>query len=358
MTSSHLAPLQQAAARRQIELLPLTGNEAAWDAVLGACAYAPVSHTRQMVAYQHCYAAQSCTAFEDCSVVIRHARQVIGVWPLNVRRGPDGSAIGSNEGPVLPPLFAAQTGRKLHRAVIVALAETLDELAAHAGSPEWAGSESFGGEQGCSEWHLLLMERGARLAAGHEIYADLGRALVDIKSALRKSYKSLLTEAERHWRATIHRGACDDVFDEFRRLHLRVAGRATRSMETWDRQMGALRENAAFLVSLHDADATLVGAGLFHVSPHEALYAVGAYDRSLFDKPLGHLVQWRALQEMQRLNLRWYKLGARPYPGESPAPNAKELSIAHFKQGFASHVYPRWMTHLSLPENHAAGDPS
>ncbi len=347
MTAAHLAFLQEAAAARQLELAPLAGNEAAWDALVAASAYAPVSHTRHMVAYQHCYAAQSCIAFEDCSVAIRHAGQIVGVWPLNVHAGPGGPEIGSNAGAVLPPLFAAHVGRKQRRAHIVALAETLGDLARHAGTEAWRSGESFAGECGCSEWHQFLMECGARADVGHEIYADLGRELADIKCTLRKSYKSLLTTAARHWRATVHRGACDDVFEEFRRLHLRVAGRATRSMETWERQMDALRENAAFLVSLHDEADTLVGAGLFHVSPHEALYAVGAYDRELFDKPLGHLVQWQAIQEMQRLGLRWYKLGARPYPGDAPAPNAKELSIAHFKQGFASHVFLHH--HMTMP---------
>ena len=356
MTPTYMDALLRAAAAQRLELVPLAGNEAAWDTVVAASFYAPVSHTRRMVAYQHCYAAQSCPAFEDCSVVIRHAGQAIGVWPLNVRVATDGPAVGSNDGSVLPPLFAAQTGRKLLRSTIVSLAAVIEEVARRAGLSSWQGTESFGGEDGCSEWHLLAMERGARLAVGHEIYADLGRTLADIKSTLRKSYKSLLTEAERHWRAAIHHGACEDVFDEFRRLHLKVAGRATRSMETWDRQMEALHAEAAFLVSLRDADETLVGAGLFHVSPHEALYAVGAYDRSLFDKPLGHLVQWQAIQEMQRLGLRWYKLGARPYPGDTPAPNAKELSIAHFKQGFASHVFLRHHVTIPLKKTAASDD--
>ena len=86
----------------------------------------------------------------------------------------------------------------------------------------------------------------------------------------------------------------------------------------------------------------MVGGGLFHVTRDECEYAVGAYDRSLFDKPLGHVVQYHAIEEMKRRNIRWYKLGPRFYPADVPHPTQKELSIADFKQGFASHIFARF----------------
>jgi len=131
------------------------------------------------------------------------------------------------------------------------------------------------------------------------------------------------------------------VWDEFRLLHLAVAGRATRSLQSWDAQLQAIAAQAAFLVYLRDPDGRMVGGGLFHISRDEGLYAVAAYDRALFDKPLGHVVQYQAILEMKNRHLRWYKLGSRVFPVDEPPPSAKELSIAEFKQGFASHVFPR-----------------
>lgn len=84
----------------------------------------------------------------------------------------------------------------------------------------------------------------------------------------------------------------------------------------------------------------MVGGGFFQVTRDEGVYAVAAYDRALFDKPLGHAVQYRAVEEMKNRGIRWYKIGARPYPGDQPPPSAKELRIAEFKQGFASHIFP------------------
>ena len=80
----------------------------------------------------------------------------------------------------------------------------------------------------------------------------------------------------------------------------------------------------------------------------ESLYGVGAYDRSLFDKPLGHVVQFRAIQELQNRRIRWHKLGARSYPSEQPPPTSKELTIGDFKQGFATHLLLRYELKFEL----------
>jgi lipid II:glycine glycyltransferase (peptidoglycan interpeptide bridge formation enzyme) len=53
--------------------------------------------------------------------------------------------------------------------------------------------------------------------------------------------------------------------------------------------------------------------------------------------PLGHVVQYRAIEEMKKRGIRWYRIGERVYQGTE-----KELHIADFKHGFASHVFPRF----------------
>ncbi len=94
----------------------------------------------------------------------------------------------------------------------------------------------------------------------------------------------------------------------------------------------------------------MVGGGFFSTSRDEGQYSVGAYDRSLFDKPLGHVVQYRAIEEMRGRGIRWYKLGARPYLSDIPIPTDKEMSISDFKQGFASHIFPRYCLKHSITE--------
>lgn len=174
---------------------------------------------------------------------------------------------------------------------------------------------------------------------GHEMFVDLTLSIQEIRAAFRKRYKSLISVAERQWFATVCSSTSTETWDEFRRLHLEVAGRSTRSQESWARQHEAIAAGNAFFVYLRDTAGRMVGGGLFHVSRDEGLYAVGAYDRALFDKPVGHLVQYLAIIEMQRRGLKWYKIGSCAYPGDSPPPSAKEIAISHFKQGFATHHF-------------------
>jgi hypothetical protein len=49
--------------------------------------------------------------------------------------------------------------------------------------------------------------------------------------------------------------------------------------------------------------------------------------------------------EMKKRGLRWHKIGLRPYSSEVPSPTEKELSIGEFKQGFATHLFPRYVLH-------------
>ena len=114
-----------------------------------------------------------------------------------------------------------------------------------------------------------------------------------------------------------------------------------------------IKAGAAFFVYLRDpSDQRMVGGGLFQITRDECVYAVGAYDRDLFDKPLGHVVQYSAMEKAIALGLKWTKIGYRPFPGDLPAPSGKEISIGEFKQGFSTHTFPRFIfTHAINPES-------
>jgi len=61
----------------------------------------------------------------------------------------------------------------------------------------------------------------------------------------------------------------------------------------------------AFSVYLRDTEGAMIGGGFFNFTRDEGVYSVGAYDRSLFDKPLGHVVQFRAIEELKSRGIRW-----------------------------------------------------
>jgi FemAB family protein len=164
-----------------------------------------------------------------------------------------------------------------------------------------------------------------------------------IRAAWRKSYRPLATAGLRSW--SVHLMDADalqrETWDDFRRLHFRVAGRETRPLSTWEQQWRMIVAGEALLIWLGDAEGRMVGGGFFQLTDCEALYSVAAYDRDLFAKPLGHVVQAHAIGEFKRRGIHWYKLGAMKFPGDHDKPSAKDLSIGMFKQGFASHLFAK-----------------
>jgi FemAB family protein len=174
------------------------------------------------------------------------------------------------------------------------------------------------------------------------MFVDLSLDLGEIKSRFRKSFKSLITTGYKLWSVGVLNSPRPQVWNQFRALHRSVAGRATRSESSWDLQYRAIIEGDGLLIHLHDTNGNMVGGAFFNTTRDEGYYSVGAYERKLFDKPVGHLAQYHAISEMSRLGMRWYRIGMRPYPETVPTPTAKQMSIADFKQGFSTHLFPAY----------------
>ena len=115
----------------------------------------------------------------------------------------------------------------------------------------------------------------------------------------------------------------------------------TKDDDCWDLQKEEIKNNSAFLIRLTDKEQKMVGGGYFTLTRDEGVYSVGAYDRDLFDKPVGHLVQFEAIKEFVRRKITWYKIGNYSYIGDTPPPTKKEVTIGDFKKQFSSHLFHR-----------------
>jgi FemAB family protein len=315
-----------------------------WEQVLEQAAYVPVSYSQAMINYQGAYFGGLSKAWQDCSLVLFNDRKPCAVWPISVALNDSRWSISSAGDAVVGPLFSRHLSNKSVKSLVTACAGFLNAFAAQVGC-DIRYQESFRDSDGLSEWYLRTVQEAPPKAVKHDLYIDLRPDLTSIRGHFRKSYKPLISSGEKLWQVAVSCKSEPSVWEEFRLLHLAVAGRETRTLQSWDAQLQAIAAQAAFLVYLRDPDGRMVGGGLFHITRDEGLYAVAAYDRALFDKPLGHVVQYHAILEMKKRQLRWYKLGSRVFQGDEPQPSPKELSIAEFKQGFASHVFPRIELH-------------
>jgi FemAB family protein len=318
-----------------------------WEQVWHSLPYQSVAYSISMIDYQRSYFRDAGWILDDASLVLRTDGRPCAIWPLTLG-GPNGSPqITSAGAAVMAPVFTPGLSPRVVKKICTRAIAFLRLLCAKQGlaDPVLEQGPSPGlVTEGASEWHQQLLVAGANVMLRHDLYADLGPSLLDIRASFRKSFRPLINVGLRNWSVFVldQTNASETDWEAFKQLHCDVSGRTTRCDETWALQHSMLRTGEAFLVGLRDpADQRLVGAGFFQCTRDEGLYAVGAYDRSLFDRPLGHVVQQRAIETMKARGVRWYYIGERHYPQDQPKPTDKQVSIAAFKQGFASHLFQR-----------------
>lgn len=335
--------MKQIATTHGLSVSLRTENPNLWADTLIRCPYIPVVYTNSSINFQYAYQRGHGGNWEDLSVIVYWDNKPTALWPLSFSNKDGKNVISSHGFPVLPPLFTTECPEGSRKRIIKSCLDIADMLARSAGIVSWDSAESFNDNYGLSCWHSDAMARDATCTIQHEMYLDLRQDIAAIKKNFRKSYKSLITSGMRLWSVCVLDTPDETTWNQFRELHFKVSGRKTRSEDTWAIHLHDIKIERAFLVYLLDRAGQMIGGGFFNFTRDEGLYAVAAYDRALFDKPLGHVVQYRAIEELKKRGVHWYKIGLRPYRSESPTPSGKEISIGEFKQGFASHLFPRFI---------------
>lgn len=332
----------------ELEVIPRNNNKQLWQLVLDNAAYVPVDYLNDTLDFQYVYETGLGIQLVDLSVIIKHDNQVCAVWPLSFKESNGIAQLKSFHAFVLPPLFVSKSSKKVKKSICKVCINLIESICRKSGIKTITSEEVFLNKTGISEWHYELVRKGAIARLKYELLINLSLDINDIKSLFRKSYKSLINSGLKTWQVGILKHGDEVIWQEFRDLHLYVSGRITRSEESWNMHFSVLEKGNAFLVYLRDIEGKMIGGGFFLTSSTEASYGVAAYDRSLFDKPIGHVVQFIAIGEMQRLNISWYKIGIRGFLTDIPKPSDKEISIAEFKEGFASDISSRFILDYTI----------
>lgn len=323
-----------------------------WRELAAHMPYLPVEYDARFIDFHRVFLSERAGRVADVCAVLYHDRKPVALWPVFVMEAlaePHALRLSSNGGPLLPPLYAPAAGGAVRDKLDKACARAAQAFCRAAGIASLAAQDVLGPQQAAiGGMHAELMRSGAVPAPAYMLYVDLSLSPEALRAGYRKSYKALINSGEKLWRVAIQQAPDAALFSEFEQLHIAVAGRTTRSTATWDMQHGYIGEGGAFLVYLRDEAGRMVGGGYFQHTAHESLYLVGAYDRALFDKPLGHVVQHHAIMELRRRGVRWHKLGQRYYAGCAAPGTAKEQSISVFKEGFATHQFLRLDAELAM----------
>ena len=166
---------------------------------------------------------------------------------------------------------------------------------------------------------------------------DLEAPLEAINSNIRKSYRSLINWGKRSISLTyVNRDNPDfNMFNLYQELHQRIAGRITRPQTSWDIMFETIAGGGGELSLGRDASDGLISATLVIDGGDVSQYSSGVYDRKHFDKPIGHWPLYDAILRARSRGMSLFELGEVPAAGTA---SDKEVSIGHFKRGFAGRL--------------------
>ena len=311
----------------------------AWRLVLDQHKTAPsIFHLLNTVQYYVAYFSQNKSI--NLSLVLYNNKQPVGVMPLMTHQDESNQWVLSSNGvEIVEPIFVPTLARKVRKRLESQLVELVDTLSDRLSIKR---NQFVNMEYGqMSGWYLMWAERANKAFSTHHLLVDLSLSLEEIRLKFRKSFKPLINKALREWKVEVHEEISKEMFDKFRLLHKEVSGYSTRPIESWNEQKKQVDLSESFLVTVFNNQDQMVGAGLFTHSSYQGLYCVGAYKRELFDKPLGHAVQMKAIETFRRRGVCWYEIGQKHLKIDRASATDKELSISHFKEGFSTQVIAR-----------------
>ena len=335
--------------RRKIECKPLSEDAENWYKCLAAMdrnTYVPLQYKPGFLKYQEAYFKDVYEGFEDISMVLYRGGRPVGIWPVSIYLKDGKIRFCTAESALLGPLFPFLPKAEGQRSVI---GNCLGALLGIPETDELLCAETVT-EQGGSQWIRVLMEYGGKAQPPKwEVFTDLNLTREEIQARIRRTNKYSIAKGQEEYDIELYdenSQNLDEAFEEFHKMHSEVAGRETRNQATWDAQLDIIRESSAekgrsFLVFIRDkATRQLAGSALFDTTPQTATYCVAAYDRARFSKPVGHIVQAVAMEHMREKGIRWYEIGERNYPTD-PGAYEKLVDIGHYKEGFATHFWPK-----------------
>jgi FemAB family protein len=300
-----------------------------WSRVLDDSSYVSIFHLKNTVNYYVSYYKG-----EDISFVVYQSERAVAVFPLFVYKNHDNWVLTSNGVELIEPVFIDTINDKTKKKIEKKVLELFIEISRYLNI--YTLNITNINHNDISNWYLLWLDMVSKTFITYHLFVDLSLSLEEIKVNFSKSHKNLINKSLKKWKTNIYNNIDNEVFSKFRLLHKEVSGRETRTIETWDIQQKTINQGEAFLITVLDSDI-MIGSGLFTFSRDSGIYSVSASKRELFDSPIGHGMQMKAIEALKEKGCKWYEVGQRHYKNDEIKPTEKELSISHFKEGFATH---------------------
>jgi lipid II:glycine glycyltransferase (peptidoglycan interpeptide bridge formation enzyme) len=172
---------------------------------------------------------------------------------------------------------------------------------------------------------------------------DLSKDLDRILGEMRKGHRYDIRRAEKVFEIKIFdkNNITKEIFDQYRILHHKAAGRITRPLITFEMMhKWILNGNAILCGASYGGD--YVNFALINIYKNGAYYSSASDDPDIeTSAPASHIMQWKIIDWLKQNGFQTYELGLQQFGAQIfDIPSKKDITISFFKRGFEGYTVP------------------
>lgn len=274
--------------------------------------------------------------YKDLSFGIRLENKIIGLLPLFLYQNSASRELSFLENSIYPIQFISSISKSIKKEVIKQVINGFFAVSNLLKIKKLIFIDQLIPSKKLNIWHEILLQHNFKCHITRELFVNLKLDYSDLRKHYRKSYKSLISKGYRVLNSYKLDGDNKQIWEEFKLLHYKAAGRKTRSDRSWDILYDEILKKESSLYYCTNESGVMVGGSFIMENDFEAVYAVAAYDRELFNLPIGHFLQDFVIKNLLESKKHWYRLGRKFHNMDSDNPTKKEIQIGNFKSGFST----------------------
>jgi len=327
-----------------------------WDNILNNSKYVPIDYTHETLNYRVKFLEENNKKVIDFSIIINDRNISVAVWAISIslNKNYEISCFGRE---IKEPIFINDIQEKDKENIIKKCFSFLKQLSSILEVKEMKVSAPFHSKN-LNYWSENCLELSANTRLKYNLYLNLNREKTEIVKSFRTVYRNYHNSWKKkkfdNYAPRILKNDNSELWSKFKKLHEIETGRITRSNKTWGIHYENIIKKKAFLSYIaHKETNEILGGAYFALSKDEAYYGVGKYSKKYKKEkiPLGHLIQFAAIEEMILRKIKVYKIGlfhSQIITNEGLEQKKiikdnlshKEKSISYFAKGFASEISP------------------
>ena len=172
---------------------------------------------------------------------------------------------------------------------------------------------------------------------------DLSKDANNILNEMRKGHRYDIRRGEKVFNVTIFdkNSITKEIFDHYRILHHKTAGRVTRALITFEMMYKWILEGKAILCGASYNDE-FVGFAFINIYKNGAYYSSASDDPDVnISVPFSHIIQWKVINWLKENRFQTYEIGLQQFNAQlSDIASKKDKSISFFKRGFGGYTAP------------------